>query len=91
MENQADEVRMFDMRVLKTNLPKKRGLSRYYSGKSRSFTCIADVQCLEDLKKQEHPDVKKRKYLERKGAPFPPYPCRSASSSTQCLSSCIGV
>ncbi|KAL3730787.1 hypothetical protein ACJRO7_027767 [Eucalyptus globulus] len=91
MENQADEARMFDMRVLKTNLPNKRGLSRYYSGKSRSFACMADVQCLEDLKKQERQDVKKRKYLERKEAPFPPYSCRSASSSTQCLSSCIGV
>ncbi|KAM6554806.1 hypothetical protein CsatB_015568 [Cannabis sativa] len=53
----------FDMGALRTNLPmNKRGLSRYYSGKSRSFTCMADVQCLEDLKKPEHiPDAKKRK------------------------------
>jgi hypothetical protein len=28
-----------------------RGLSRYYSGKARSFICISDVKCLEDLKK----------------------------------------
>ncbi|CAH8273796.1 unnamed protein product [Arabidopsis lyrata] len=41
----------FDMGELRNNLPKKRGLSRYYSGKARSFICISDVKCLEDLKK----------------------------------------
>ncbi|KAJ4716571.1 Oxidative stress 3 [Melia azedarach] len=58
------------MASLQANLPQnssKRGLSRYYSGKARSFTCMGDVHCLEDLKKQEHPDAKKRKhkYLNR--------------------------
>lgn len=28
-----------------------RGLSRFYSGKARSYVCIFDVKCLEDLKK----------------------------------------
>lgn len=32
----------------------RRGLSRYYSGKARSFVCISDVKCLEDLKKPTH-------------------------------------
>ncbi|KAL1190262.1 Protein OXIDATIVE STRESS 3 [Cardamine amara subsp. amara] len=41
----------FDMGELRNNLPKKRGLSRYYSEKARSFVCISDVKCLEDLKK----------------------------------------
>ncbi|XWS62751.1 hypothetical protein CRYUN_Cryun06bG0037800 [Craigia yunnanensis] len=60
MENQT-EMRAFDMGALWNNLPQKRGLSRYYSGKARSFACIADVRSVKDLKKQEHPDAKKRK------------------------------
>lgn len=44
----------------------RKGLSRYYSGKSRSFTCMEEVHSVEDLKKPEHPDAKKRKkYSER--------------------------
>uniref|UniRef100_A0A2C9W0Y0 Uncharacterized protein n=1 Tax=Manihot esculenta TaxID=3983 RepID=A0A2C9W0Y0_MANES len=76
MEKPA-ETMAFNMGSLRNNLPKKRGLSRYYSGKSKSFTCMADVQCLEDLKKKEHPDAKKRKkYSERRELPIPSYPCR---------------
>lgn len=45
-----------------------RGLSRYYSRKSRTFTCTADVHSLEDLKKQENSDTNKRKkYPDGKG------------------------
>ncbi|KAF5745741.1 hypothetical protein HS088_TW07G01333 [Tripterygium wilfordii] len=75
----------FDMGSLRSNLPRKRGLSRYYSGKARSFTCMADVHCIEDLKKQEHTDAKKRKkYLERKEMAVPPYyPCRRVASTNQ--------
>ncbi|KAF9676051.1 hypothetical protein SADUNF_Sadunf09G0098300 [Salix dunnii] len=92
MENQTEQV-TFDMDALRANLPqKRRGLSRYYSGKARSFTCIADVRCLEDLKKPECPDSKKKqKYSDRNGLHVPPYPCRRVSSSTQCLSPCVGV
>ncbi|KFK30494.1 hypothetical protein AALP_AA7G268800 [Arabis alpina] len=50
MEN-ISELMTFDMGELRTNLPKKRGLSRYYSGKARSYACISDVKCLEDLMK----------------------------------------
>ncbi|KAL5788634.1 hypothetical protein ACOSP7_005583 [Xanthoceras sorbifolium] len=88
MENQV-EFNPFDMGVMRTNLPqKKRGLSRYYSGKARSFTCMADVRSVEDLKKQEHPDTKKRKKYSLNGkdmqrqVPIPPYPCRRVSSTT---------
>ncbi|KAK9287201.1 hypothetical protein L1049_015613 [Liquidambar formosana] len=93
MEKETDNMMAFDMGVLRTNLPqKKRGLSRFYSGKSRSFTCMEEVNCLEDLKKKEHPDAKKRKkYLDRRDTHIPPYPCRRASSSTQCATPCIGV
>ncbi|KAL0726287.1 hypothetical protein Bca4012_022380 [Brassica carinata] len=54
MEN-ISELVAFDMGGLRNNLPKKRGLSRYYSGKARSYVCISDVKCLEDLKKPTHP------------------------------------
>ncbi|KAJ9132830.1 hypothetical protein P3X46_033659 [Hevea brasiliensis] len=91
MENPA-ETMAFDMDSLRNNLPKKRGLSRYYSGKSRSFTCMADVQCVEDLKKKEHPDAKKRKkYSERGELHIPPYTCRKVSSTTQCATPYVGV
>ncbi|KAI5592221.1 hypothetical protein BDE02_04G137300 [Populus trichocarpa] len=70
------------MDALRANLPQKRGLSRYYSGKARSFTCIADVRCLEDLKKPERPDPKKRKkYSDRKDLNVP----SSISMSTSFL------
>ncbi|KAI5592220.1 hypothetical protein BDE02_04G137300 [Populus trichocarpa] len=77
------------MDALRANLPQngelflnRRGLSRYYSGKARSFTCIADVRCLEDLKKPERPDPKKRKkYSDRKDLNVP----SSISMSTSFL------
>ena len=55
---------------------------------------MEDVHCLEDLKKQEHQDAKKRKkYSDRnKGTPhIPPSSCRRISSSTQCAPPYIGV
>ncbi|KAJ4914023.1 hypothetical protein Rs2_08654 [Raphanus sativus] len=75
MEN-ISELVAFDMGGLRNNLPKKRGLSRFYSGKARSYVCISDVKCLEDLKKPTHPldedDVddayKKRKKKNRQSS-----------------------
>nr|DAD40806.1 TPA_asm: hypothetical protein HUJ06_015129 [Nelumbo nucifera] len=85
----------FDMSSLRTNLPQNRkGLSRYYSGKSRSFSCMAGVECVEDLKKQQLiPDAKRKKYSERQrqGLIFPPFSCRRISSSNQCATPCIGA
>ncbi|KAK4284766.1 hypothetical protein QN277_001550 [Acacia crassicarpa] len=60
MEQEINQL-IFSMGSLGTSAPQRRGLSRYYSGKARSFTCIADVQCLEDLKKPKHNVSKKRK------------------------------
>ncbi|KAL5701594.1 hypothetical protein ACHQM5_026914 [Ranunculus cassubicifolius] len=54
------------------------GLLAYYSGKSQSFTCLADVHCLEDLKKPKIPKAKKRKYRHRQITQvhaFPSYLC----------------
>ncbi|GFZ14439.1 hypothetical protein Acr_24g0006290 [Actinidia rufa] len=83
MEKETDNLRNFNMDALQTNLPqKKRGLSRYYPGKARSFVCMAEVRYLEDLKKQEH-SKKRKKHSERQGMPVPPLSC-SRLSSTQC-------
>ncbi|KAH7281310.1 hypothetical protein KP509_36G040300 [Ceratopteris richardii] len=43
------------------SFPQKKGLSKFYSGKSRSFSCLADVSSLRDLAKPENPYTKRRK------------------------------
>ncbi|CAK9134070.1 unnamed protein product [Ilex paraguariensis] len=93
MEGENENKRTFDLGSLRINLPQnKRGLSRYYSGKSRSFTCMADVHCVEDLKKQERPNVKKRKkQMDRQGVQVPPLSCRRVFSSSQFATPIIGV
>ncbi|KAG6588432.1 hypothetical protein SDJN03_16997, partial [Cucurbita argyrosperma subsp. sororia] len=82
MKDQGNNMMAFDMSSLGANLPQKRGLSRYYSGKARSFACIADARCVEDLKKPTHPDAKKRKkHSDCKGIHVSPHHCRRASST----------
>ncbi|XP_002982572.2 uncharacterized protein LOC9661322 [Selaginella moellendorffii] len=51
------------MDSLMTTLPVRRGLSKFYVGKSRSFTSLADVKsmCMKDLGKPENPYSKRRK------------------------------
>lgn len=41
--------------------PPRKGLSRFYAGKSRSFSCLGDVMSLRDLAKPENPYAKKRR------------------------------
>lgn len=41
--------------------PPRKGLSRFYAGKSRSFSCLGDVVSLKDLAKPENPYARKRK------------------------------
>eukprot|EP00850_Spirogloea_muscicola_P025646 SM003807S14279 [mRNA] locus=s3807:4:1340:+ [translate_table: standard] len=36
------------------SLPRRRGLSSYFGGKSKSFSCLAEVRTLRDLAKPEH-------------------------------------
>ncbi|KAG8501984.1 hypothetical protein CXB51_000231 [Gossypium anomalum] len=96
MENQSEK-RHFDMGSLRNNLPQKRGLSMYYSGKSQSFACILDVRNVEDLKKHEHPKAKKRKkYPKTKEMHhhhhhYMPYPFQRVSSRAHCNSPYIGI
>jgi len=43
---------LFHMKSLRASLPfRKRGLSIFFTGKSQSFTSLADVKCVEDLAK----------------------------------------
>ncbi|XP_058722346.1 protein OXIDATIVE STRESS 3-like [Vicia villosa] len=41
-----------DFSELMNNLPIKRGLSMFYQGKAQSFTCLGEVQKIEDLPKK---------------------------------------
>ncbi|XP_059432844.1 protein OXIDATIVE STRESS 3-like [Corylus avellana] len=52
---------LFELSELMIHLPIKRGLSRYYEGKSQSFTSLASVKSLEDLlKKTQTPQHRKK-------------------------------
>ncbi|KAI6679558.1 hypothetical protein NL676_033439 [Syzygium grande] len=52
---------LYELSDLMAQLPIKRGLSRYYDGKSQSFTSLASCRSVEDLVKKERPYVKKLK------------------------------
>ncbi|CAI8597143.1 unnamed protein product [Vicia faba] len=56
-----------DMSSLFQQLPIKRGLSKFYQGKSQSFTSLKNVQSLEDLVKPESPYNKKLKSCKSYG------------------------
>ncbi|GAA0155738.1 hypothetical protein LIER_13403 [Lithospermum erythrorhizon] len=43
---------LYDLTDLMAELPIKRGLSKFYQGKSESFTCLARVTSVEDLPKK---------------------------------------
>ncbi|KAF9619392.1 hypothetical protein IFM89_006579 [Coptis chinensis] len=90
-KKEITEVSNFDMGALSACLPKKRkGLSTYYTGKSQSFTSLADVHCLEDLKKPEIPQAKKRKYLRRENTQIASVPCRRISNSNHFAAPFVG-
>ncbi|CAH8362824.1 unnamed protein product [Eruca vesicaria subsp. sativa] len=52
-----------DLSDLMSHLPIKRGLSKFYEGKSQSFTSLANVKSLEDLTKTS---LKNRNYGARR-------------------------
>ncbi|CAO2822921.1 unnamed protein product [Amaranthus hypochondriacus] len=52
---------LFQLSDLMDQLPIKRGLSKYYQGKSQSFTSLTSVESLEDLSKKENPYNKRIK------------------------------
>ncbi|KAK3135040.1 hypothetical protein QOZ80_5BG0413870 [Eleusine coracana subsp. coracana] len=60
---------IYDMSSMTAQLPsKKKGLSRYYEGRSQSFACMSEVQCLEDLQKKDNPYKQKIKAYKSYGA-----------------------
>ncbi|KAL2493169.1 oxidative stress 3 [Abeliophyllum distichum] len=52
---------LYDLSDLMEELPIKRGLSRFYEGKSESFTSLTMVKSLEDLMKKGTPYKRKMK------------------------------
>ncbi|KAL5222489.1 hypothetical protein ABZP36_027202 [Zizania latifolia] len=46
---------LYDLSSMAAQLPVKKGLSKYYDGKSQSFACMSEVRHLEDLRKKENP------------------------------------
>lgn len=59
---------LYQMESLRVHLPFKRGLSKFFSGKSQSFTSLADVKTSDDLAKPESPYKKKMKSSQSYGA-----------------------
>ncbi|XP_022145095.1 uncharacterized protein LOC111014601 [Momordica charantia] len=60
----------YELSELMAHLPMKRGLSKYYDGKSESFTSLASVVRLEDLAKRVSPIRKKMKSCKSFGGGF---------------------
>ncbi|XP_077209830.1 uncharacterized protein LOC143845393 [Tasmannia lanceolata] len=52
---------LYELSELMAQLPIKRGLSKYFQGKSQSFTSLSNVICIEDLAKTRTPYSKKMK------------------------------
>ncbi|EXC28691.1 hypothetical protein L484_006987 [Morus notabilis] len=50
---------LYELSELMVHLPLRRGLSKFYQGKSQSFTSLASVKSLEDLPKKVAPYRKK--------------------------------
>ncbi|KAK9106437.1 hypothetical protein Syun_022448 [Stephania yunnanensis] len=59
-----------EMSSLMHQLPFKRGLSKFYPGKSQSFTSLSNVRSLEDLAKPENPYNKRLKSCRSYGGFF---------------------
>ncbi|EAY98744.1 hypothetical protein OsI_20676 [Oryza sativa Indica Group] len=75
---------IYDMSSMTEQLPAKKGLSRYYEGKSQSFACMSEVRCLEDLRKKEKPYKSKIKSCNS-------YAALGGIAKTQSSSSCANL
>ncbi|XP_077217023.1 uncharacterized protein LOC143851458 [Tasmannia lanceolata] len=54
---------LVSMESLEESLPIKRGLSNFFSGKSKSFASLSDVASVKDLAKPDNPFNKRRRTL----------------------------
>ncbi|GAB4842315.1 hypothetical protein Ancab_012285 [Ancistrocladus abbreviatus] len=70
-----------DLSVLMNHLPIKRGLSKFYHGKSQSFTSLARVGSIEDLAKDNNKYLKRLKACKSYGGGLKNH--KSKSSYTQ--------
>ncbi|KAK4349899.1 hypothetical protein RND71_029212 [Anisodus tanguticus] len=68
----SDEA-LYDLSYLMSRLPIKRGLSKFYQGKSQSFTSLSRVTSLEDLVKKESPYNRRMKSCKSYGAGLDSY------------------
>lgn len=68
-----DGANLYDLSSLMSQLPIKRGLSKFYEGKSQSFTSLSRVTSLEDLAKKESPYKRKMKSCKSYGAGLDSY------------------
>uniref|UniRef100_A0A0D9WIU4 Oxidative stress 3 n=1 Tax=Leersia perrieri TaxID=77586 RepID=A0A0D9WIU4_9ORYZ len=75
---------IYDLSSMTAQLPAKKGLSRYYEGKSQSFACMSEVRSLEDLRKKEKPYKQKIK-------PCNSYAALGGIAKTQSSSSCANL
>lgn len=64
---------LYDLSSLMSQLPIKRGLSKFYQGKSQSFTSLSRVTSLEDLAKKESPYKRRMKSCKSYGAGLDSY------------------
>ncbi|XVF86717.1 hypothetical protein PTKIN_Ptkin18bG0064300 [Pterospermum kingtungense] len=58
---------LYELSELMAQLPIKRGLSKYFQGKSQSFTSMSSVKTIEELAKKESPYRKKMKACKSYG------------------------
>ncbi|XP_059459402.1 protein OXIDATIVE STRESS 3-like [Corylus avellana] len=58
---------LYEFSELMAHLPIKRGLSKYFEGKSQSFTSLSRVLSIEDLAKKETPYRRKMKSCKSYG------------------------
>nr|GMD32339.1 suppressor protein SRP40-like isoform X1 [Ipomoea batatas] len=64
---------LYDLSSLMSQLPIKRGLSKFYNGKSESFTSLSRVSSIEELAKRETPLKRKMKACKSYGAGLDAY------------------
>ncbi|XP_057473241.1 protein OXIDATIVE STRESS 3-like [Actinidia eriantha] len=64
---------LYDLSELMAKLPIKRGLSKFYQGKSQSFTSLSRVTSIEDLPKKETHFRRKMKASKSYGNGFDSY------------------
>ncbi|KAM7255547.1 hypothetical protein ACFE04_008445 [Oxalis oulophora] len=66
--NNNNNEALYDLSELLTHLPIKRGLSKFYNGKSQSFTSLSRVTSLEDLAKNKETPYRRKMAMK---------PCKS--------------